>query len=77
MRRLMILTVMLALLLSLVMASPRASRVVKAEDPCVDCIMGVEQRFEACQTALGPDAQICYDSYNYGVVLCYATVCDE
>jgi len=77
MRRLMILTVMLALRLAVAMASPRTSRVVKAADSCEDCMLGVEQRFEACQNALGPDAQICYDTFNDGVVVCYATVCEQ
>ena len=77
MRRLMILTVMFALLLALVMASPRATQVVKADDPCVDCIAQNEQRFEQCQAALGQNAQVCYDLFNYGIVYCYATVCDE
>jgi hypothetical protein len=77
MRRLMILTVMLTLLLAVVMASPHASRVVKADDPCVDCIAQNYERYVACTTALGENAQICDELYNDGVIYCYATVCDE
>ena len=75
MRRLMILTVMLALLLGLVMASPRYARVVKADDLCETCMTSAEQRFEACVTATMNNI-ICYDQFNRDVVVCYATVCE-
>jgi hypothetical protein len=77
MRRLMILTLMLTLLLAVLMASPRAPRVVKAADPCDDCTAENYARFVQCQAALGENAQVCYDLYNYGVVYCYKTVCEQ
>lgn len=76
MRRLMILTVMLAFLFALVMTWPRASRVVKADDPCFDCMQGVEQRYELCMSTIA-NAEVCGDMYNEGVVACYATVCEQ
>ena len=76
MRRLMIVTMMLALLLALAMASPRATRVVKAEDPCVDCMAENQRRFDQCEATLGPN-QICFELFNYGVVYCYRTVCEQ
>jgi hypothetical protein len=77
MRRLMILTVLLALMLSLVMGSQRTSRVVKAADQCEDCMTKVELAFEQCLNTLGQNAQQCYDLFNDGVVVCYATVCEQ
>ena len=77
MRRLMTLALMLTLLLALVMASPHASRVVKADDPCVDCLGQNYQRYVQCQAALGENSQVCDDLFNYGVIVCYATICDE
>jgi hypothetical protein len=77
MRRMMLLTVMLALLLALVMGSPRAPRVVKAADQCEDCLAQVESAFEECLNTLGQNAQVCYDLFNDGIVACYATVCEQ
>ena len=77
MRRLMILTVMLALFLALASASSRTTRVAKAADQCEDCMLQVEMAFEQCLNTLGPNAQQCYDLFNDGVVVCYATVCEQ
>jgi hypothetical protein len=77
MRRLMILSVMLVLLLSLAVSSPRSTRVVKAADECEDCMMKVETAFEQCLSTLGQNAPQCYDLFNDGVVVCYATVCEQ
>lgn len=75
MRRLMMLTVMLALLLALVLTSPRASRVVKAADPCETCMTSAQQRFDACVAATNNNLA-CYDQFNRDMVVCYATVCE-
>lgn len=76
MRRLMILTVMLAFLFALVMTWPRASRVVKAFDQCDDCVQQVEARYELCEATIANE-EVCADVYNSGVVFCYATVCEQ
>jgi len=75
MRRLMILTVMLTLLLALVMASPRAPRVVKADATCDACMSSAQIRFDACVTATMNNIA-CYDQFNRDMVVCYATVCE-
>jgi hypothetical protein len=76
MKRLMILTVLLVLLMSLVMTSPHASREVKAGDPCTDCLMWVEAHFEECEAIHG-QSQFCYDQFNSDIVYCYAHYCEQ
>lgn len=76
MRRSRILTITLVFfLLALIFSSTAKTPVVKAEDPCTECMRFVEAHFEACEAVLGPN-QICYDQYNNDVVICYATVCE-
>jgi hypothetical protein len=76
MRRLIILTVMLTLLLTLVVSSPRATRVVKAFDQCEDCVRQVEANYELCEATIANE-EVCANVYNSGVVACYATVCEQ
>jgi hypothetical protein len=75
MRRLMILTVMLALLFALVMASPRAPRVVKADELCDACMSSAQQRFDMC-VAVTMNNMACYDQFNRDMVVCYARFCE-
>jgi hypothetical protein len=62
--------------LAIMFFSTLTSRTVKAEDPCVECMIVVQKQFEACEAVLGPSQQ-CYDQFNNGVIFCYATVCEQ
>ena len=76
MRRLIVLTVLLVLLLGVLMTPPRASRTVKAGDPCTDCLFWIQAHFDECEATHG-QSQFCYDQYNSDVVYCYAHFCEQ
>ena len=66
--------------LALLLSTPYAGRTAHAAqqvDPCVECLAGVERRFERCEARNGGPAQKCYDQFNKGIVECYATVCEQ
>jgi hypothetical protein len=78
MKRSRILTgTLVVFLLALAFVSTFTSRMVKAEDPCIECMRGVQAQLEACETAFGGPSQVCYDQFNNGVIVCYATVCEQ
>jgi hypothetical protein len=77
MRRSRILTKTLVIfVMTLVFFSLSNSNTVKADDPCVTCLMWVQAHFEACEAVHGP-SQFCYDQFNSDIVYCYATVCEQ
>lgn len=77
MKRSIVLTVSFLLcLLALVMSFPRASRVVKAADPCEDCMRSAQERFDACVAATNNNI-FCYDQFNRDVVVCYRFFCEQ
>ncbi len=77
MRRLMILTMLLALLLALVLSSPRGPRAAKAADMCEDCLRSTQQRYEMCEAALGGPNTICDEQFNRDIVVCYKFFCEQ
>ena len=64
--------------LALVFSSPFSARTVKADqpDPCVKCQEKVQRDFEHCEAKYGV-SQFCYDQFNNGIIVCYATVCEQ
>ncbi len=78
MKRSIILTASFVLfLLALVMSSARATRAVKAADMCEDCLRSTQQRYEACEAALGGPNTICDEQFNRDIVVCYKFFCEQ
>ncbi len=69
-----------ALVVSLAVLAPFASRTVKADpspDRCIECQLVLEHRFEQCQAVHGTDYQRCYDEFNEGIVHCFRNFCEQ